>query len=208
MAVPFAGSRRSTSASNVRPRMPVRRQWRSGAAPAKTSTRRRCAQTTTVRTRGQSRQEYQPVAVLPCLSVRCRSCCCGPFQATNASGWVRSFGSSRSAWNTSPRLWKQTGHAVTIADLRFGRSVDHYIRTLRPALVGIAGMHALETDNVLDLAANVRRASPDVPIVIGGHTAAAYPAPFLVGRRHGRRDRRRRARHAACGRRARAAARR
>ena len=40
-------------------------------------------------------------------------------------------------------------------------------------------MHALETDNVLELAARVRRASPDVPIIIGGHTASAYPAPFL-----------------------------
>ena len=71
------------------------------------------------------------------------------------------------------------GHRVTIADLRFGRSVEHYIRTLRPGLVGIAGMHALETDNVLELAARVRRASADVPIVIGGHTAAAYPIRFL-----------------------------
>ena len=71
------------------------------------------------------------------------------------------------------------GHTVTIADLRFCRSVDHYMRAVRPALVGIAGMHALETDNVLDLVAEVRRASADVPIVIGGHTAAAYPAPFL-----------------------------
>jgi radical SAM superfamily enzyme YgiQ (UPF0313 family) len=71
------------------------------------------------------------------------------------------------------------GHQVTIVDLRFGRSVESYLRTLRPGLVGIAGMHALETDNVLDLAARVRRASPHVPIVVGGHTAAAYPAPFL-----------------------------
>jgi radical SAM superfamily enzyme YgiQ (UPF0313 family) len=71
------------------------------------------------------------------------------------------------------------GHAVTIADLRFCRSVDHYMRTVRPELVGIAGMHALETDNVLDLVAEVRRASAEVPIVIGGHTAASYPAPFL-----------------------------
>ena len=71
------------------------------------------------------------------------------------------------------------GHSVTIADLRFSRSVEHHIRTMRPGLVGIAGMHALETDNVLELAARVRRASPAVPIVVGGHTAAAYPAPFL-----------------------------
>ncbi|MEO7157757.1 MAG: radical SAM protein [Vicinamibacterales bacterium] len=72
------------------------------------------------------------------------------------------------------------GHRVTIADLRFSRSAGHYLRTERPALVGIAGMHALETDNVLALAADVRRASPDVPIVIGGHTAAAFPDPFLA----------------------------
>jgi radical SAM superfamily enzyme YgiQ (UPF0313 family) len=72
-----------------------------------------------------------------------------------------------------------SGYTVTIADLRFSRSVGHYIRTARPDLVGIAGMHALETDNVLDLAAQVRLASPQVPIVIGGHTAAAYPDPFL-----------------------------
>jgi radical SAM superfamily enzyme YgiQ (UPF0313 family) len=73
------------------------------------------------------------------------------------------------------------GHHVTIADLRFGRSVEHYLRTLRPGVVGIAGMHALETDNVLTLAARVRRASPEVPIIVGGHTASAYPAPFLSG---------------------------
>jgi radical SAM superfamily enzyme YgiQ (UPF0313 family) len=75
---------------------------------------------------------------------------------------------------------EQQGHTATIADLRFSRSVEHYLRTQRPALVGIAGMHALETDNVTDLAARVRRASPDVPILVGGHTASAYPSPFLT----------------------------
>jgi hopanoid C-3 methylase len=74
----------------------------------------------------------------------------------------------------------QQGHTATIADLRFSRSVEHYLRTERPGLVGIAGMHALETDNVTELAARVRRASPDVPIVVGGHTASAYPVPFLT----------------------------
>jgi len=72
------------------------------------------------------------------------------------------------------------GHRVTVADLRFSRSAEHYLRSERPGLVGIAGMHALETDNVLALAAAVRRAAPDVPIVIGGHTAAAFPDPFLA----------------------------
>src|SRR5262249_3107113 len=36
------------------------------------------------------------------------------------------------------------------------------------------------TDEVVTLARRVRERSPDVPIVIGGHTAAAYPEPFLV----------------------------
>ena len=41
-------------------------------------------------------------------------------------------------------------------------------------------MHALETDDVLALARRVAALAPDVPIVVGGHTAAAYPEPFLT----------------------------
>jgi radical SAM superfamily enzyme YgiQ (UPF0313 family) len=74
---------------------------------------------------------------------------------------------------------ESAGHRVTLADLRFSRSLEQQLRASRPALVGIAAMHALETDEVLALAARVRGLSPDVPIVIGGHTAAAYPTPFL-----------------------------
>jgi radical SAM superfamily enzyme YgiQ (UPF0313 family) len=70
------------------------------------------------------------------------------------------------------------GHRVTLVDLRFGRRLDRYLAG-RPDLIGIAAMHALETDNVLDLVACIRRSSPSVPIVIGGHTAAAYPDPFM-----------------------------
>jgi hopanoid C-3 methylase len=72
------------------------------------------------------------------------------------------------------------GHHVTLADLRFSGSPAAQLRTARPGLVGIAAMHALETDDVVALARRVRALSPDVPIVIGGHTAAAYPEPFLV----------------------------
>ncbi len=71
------------------------------------------------------------------------------------------------------------GHQVTIADLRFTRPVEQQLKRVRPGLIGIAGMHALETDDVLELAAQVRRLAPGVPLVIGGHTAAAYPEPFL-----------------------------
>jgi radical SAM superfamily enzyme YgiQ (UPF0313 family) len=72
------------------------------------------------------------------------------------------------------------GHTVTLADLRFTRSVEQQIRAARPGLIGIAAMHALETDDVMVLARRVRAAAPAVPIVVGGHTAAAYPQPFLV----------------------------
>ena len=69
------------------------------------------------------------------------------------------------------------GHNVTLADLRFGSPVEHYLKA-RPGFVGIAAMHALETENVLELVARIRGVSPQVPLVVGGHTAAAYPEPF------------------------------
>lgn len=75
---------------------------------------------------------------------------------------------------------ESAGHTVTLADLRFSQPLEYQIRTARPGLVGIAAMHALETDEVIELAEHVRRLSPEVPIVVGGHTAAAYPEPFLV----------------------------
>ncbi len=71
------------------------------------------------------------------------------------------------------------GHRVTLADLRFSGSLERIMRRVRPDLVGVAAMHALESDEVTALARQVRALSPDVPIVIGGHTAAAYPEPFL-----------------------------
>ena len=73
------------------------------------------------------------------------------------------------------------GHQVTLADLRFSPPLGRLLRRSRPALVGIAAMHALETDDVLALASHVRRLVPDCCIVVGGHTAAAYPEPFLAG---------------------------
>jgi hopanoid C-3 methylase len=73
------------------------------------------------------------------------------------------------------------GHRTTVADLRYSGSLQALLETARPALVGIACMHALETDEVLALAAEVRRRSPEAFILVGGHTAAAYPSPFLTG---------------------------
>ena len=72
------------------------------------------------------------------------------------------------------------GHEATVVDLRFGRPLAHYISTKRPRVIGIACMHALETDEALALADEVRRLSPEAFILIGGHSAAAYPAPFFT----------------------------
>jgi hypothetical protein len=69
-----------------------------------------------------------------------------------------------------------SGALDALADLRFSRPLDRVIRDSRPALVGIAAMHALETDEVLALAAHVRGLSPDVPIVVGGHDACPSSA--------------------------------
>src|SRR2546421_7364528 len=62
------------------------------------------------------------------------------------------------------------GHRATVVDLRYSRPLDHFVRATRPAIVGIACMHALETDEVLDLAATVRRSSPDAFVLVGGHS--------------------------------------
>src|SRR3954453_1568086 len=73
------------------------------------------------------------------------------------------------------------GHHVRLAALRFSGSLTSEIRQARPDLVGIAAMHALETDEVLELARRVRQGGPSATIVVGGHTAAAYPGPFVTG---------------------------
>jgi hopanoid C-3 methylase len=71
------------------------------------------------------------------------------------------------------------GHAVTLVDLRFGRPVEHYVRVARPQVIGVACMHALETDDVRALVDRLRRIAPDSVIVVGGHSAAAFPSPFF-----------------------------
>src|SRR5262249_27756173 len=70
------------------------------------------------------------------------------------------------------------GHEATIVDLRFGRSLERWLQRVKPRVVGIACMHALATDEALDDADRVRRLQPECFILIGGHSAAAYPLPF------------------------------
>ncbi|HJV34556.1 B12-binding domain-containing radical SAM protein [Geomonas sp.] len=70
------------------------------------------------------------------------------------------------------------GHEVTVADLRFRLGPESWVRRTRPALIGISCLHALEYDQVIELARRLRRASPDAFIIVGGHAAAAFPEPL------------------------------
>jgi len=73
------------------------------------------------------------------------------------------------------------GHNVTIADLRFRPGAATWVRRTRPRLVGISCLHSLEFERVLETAREVRLATPEAFIVVGGHAAAAFPAPLEHG---------------------------
>ncbi len=73
---------------------------------------------------------------------------------------------------------RSLGHEPTVADLRFRPGVDAWVRRTRPRVVGISCLHSLEYDRVRETAREVRRAAPDAFVLIGGHAAAAYPAPL------------------------------
>ncbi|MCS6914205.1 MAG: radical SAM protein [Myxococcales bacterium] len=72
----------------------------------------------------------------------------------------------------------QRGHQVALSDLRFPPRLATCVRRARPQLVGISCMHALEYDRVLETARAVRRLCPSAFILVGGHAAAAFPAPL------------------------------
>jgi hypothetical protein len=71
------------------------------------------------------------------------------------------------------------GHQVTLRDLRFSPPVETILETVRPDLVGVACMHALEIDDVRDVVSRIRNARPKTFLIVGGHSAAAYPEPFF-----------------------------
>ena len=73
---------------------------------------------------------------------------------------------------------RKRGDDVTLVDVRFGEGLTRWMRKARPELVGVAGMHALEYDRVVDVARKVKRISPKTFVLAGGHAAAAYPPPL------------------------------
>ena len=70
------------------------------------------------------------------------------------------------------------GHEPTVADLRFRPGTSVWIRRTRPQLVGISCLHSLEYDRVRETAREIRREAPKTFILVGGHAAAAFPAPL------------------------------
>ena len=73
---------------------------------------------------------------------------------------------------------RRAGYESVLVDERFGSGAASWARRVRPRVVGISGMHALEYDQVLGAARAVRRAAPGAFIVAGGHASSAYPGPL------------------------------
>ncbi len=71
------------------------------------------------------------------------------------------------------------GHAVTLRDLRHAPPIERVVSAARPEVVGVACMHALEIDDAVEVIRRVRRVSPGAFVIVGGHSASAYPAPFI-----------------------------
>jgi len=67
------------------------------------------------------------------------------------------------------------GHRAMVVDLRFGGAVERWLSRFRPSVVGISCTHSLEIDETLELIRSVRRAAPGVFVLLGGHSAAAFP---------------------------------
>jgi radical SAM superfamily enzyme YgiQ (UPF0313 family) len=72
---------------------------------------------------------------------------------------------------------RKLGHEPVIIDARFGASIGSWLRRVRPQVVGISGIHALEFGQVAEAARTVRALAPDAFIVAGGHAVSSYTAP-------------------------------
>jgi radical SAM superfamily enzyme YgiQ (UPF0313 family) len=70
---------------------------------------------------------------------------------------------------------RRDGVNVTVADLHFRPSLARVLAEAKPDLVGITCLHALEYDRAIETAREVKRLAPGVPVIVGGHAAAAYP---------------------------------
>lgn len=73
---------------------------------------------------------------------------------------------------------KPLGVSCTVVDERFGKGTPYWLRRVKPRVVGIAGLHALEFDRVLDVARQVKEWDPECFVFLGGHAVSAYARPL------------------------------
>jgi hopanoid C-3 methylase len=73
---------------------------------------------------------------------------------------------------------RRHGHEPTIIDERFGNSAARWIKRMRPRLVGITALHALEYEQVVKTAETVKNVLPEAFVVAGGPAAACYSLPL------------------------------
>ena len=71
------------------------------------------------------------------------------------------------------------GHEAWVYDQRFAPRLERLMARHRPEVVGIAGAHTLDTNEVLSVARQVKRHDPRAFTLVGGHAAAVAPEPFF-----------------------------
>ena len=71
------------------------------------------------------------------------------------------------------------GHEAVVYDQRFSPRLDRLMERHRPDIVGIAGAHTLDTNEVLSVARQVKHLDPGAFTFVGGHAAAVAPNPFF-----------------------------
>lgn len=70
------------------------------------------------------------------------------------------------------------GHEVQIVDRRFAARLERLLARFQPELVGLACTHAVDIPAVLADARTVKRWGAATRVVVGGHSASVFPAPF------------------------------
>lgn len=78
---------------------------------------------------------------------------------------------------------RQSGHSVTLADMRFERrSIPAILRESQPDLVAISCLHILEATTSLRHADEIKAHDPKIFVALGGHAISAYPKAVDLNR--------------------------
>jgi radical SAM superfamily enzyme YgiQ (UPF0313 family) len=78
---------------------------------------------------------------------------------------------------------KQAGHQVRIADMRFERAgIRQILAGTAPEIVGLSCLHVLDVPSIVEMASEIKQCDPSVPVLVGGHSASAFPEPLMTCR--------------------------